>query len=154
MDRPLENLSDKELLELYNLYRNEKPDSKRSQLREQFGMDVKYAVHLVRLLGYAEQILMHGDLDLRKDKEHLKAIRRGEVSEADILKWAADKEISLEKLYSESKIRAIPAEKEIKQLLINCLEQHYGSIQNCIVNVDENAVALQKIKKILEDIKI
>jgi predicted nucleotidyltransferase len=38
------------------------PDSKRAALREQFGFDVKFAYHVIRLLDEAEQILPHGDI--------------------------------------------------------------------------------------------
>lgn len=130
------------------------PGSKRAKIREEFGMDLKYAVHLVRLLTYVEQILLTEDLDMRKDSEQLKAIRRGEWTEEQVFKWSTEKEIALEKLYLESKLRTEPAEKEIKQLLLNCLEQHYGTLENCIVNVEEHTVALQQIKNILDKIKL
>ena len=38
------------------------PESKRGQLREKFGFDTKFGMHVVRLLGEAEMILAEGDL--------------------------------------------------------------------------------------------
>lgn len=41
----------------------------------------------------------------------------------------------------------------IKELLLNCLEQHYGSLENCIVSPEKNTQALQEIQKILDGLK-
>lgn len=122
------------------------PQGKRKEIREKYGFDLKFALHVVRLLGEAEQILSTGDLDLRRDKEHLKAIRRGEVSEADIRAWASEKEKHLEKCYAESKLPYGPDEKKIKQLLIDCLEHHYGNLGDCIVNPDKAVELIADLK--------
>lgn len=122
---------------------NKKPVGKRAQTVAQFGFDVKFAYHVVRLLSEVEQILLEGDIDLRRHKEHLKAIRRGEVSEVDIRKWAADKEHHLERAYETSKLQHSPDEDAIKQLLLDCLEEHYGSLE--YVSQDSSAKLLQEI---------
>lgn len=108
--------------------KNPEKGSKRDALREKYGYDVKYAYHLVRLLLEAEQIMNEGDIDIRMHREHLKAIRRGDVSLDDIEQWYAMKEPFLEQAFQNSKLRAEPARDEIKQLLIDCLEHHYGSL--------------------------
>lgn len=76
--------------------KNPDPGSKRDKLREKYGFDVKFAYHLVRLLLEVEMIMNEHCIDIRRHREHLKAIRRGEVTEDDIIKWAADKESHLE----------------------------------------------------------
>jgi uncharacterized protein len=111
--------------------RDSHPIGKRVQIREQFGYDVKFAYHLVRLIGQCEQILTECDLDLRRNQEHLRAIRRGEISEQEILSWYNEKETQLEHLSETSKLRTLPDRKAIKQLLLDCLEQHYGSLKDC-----------------------
>lgn len=90
---------------------------------------MKFAYHVVRLLDKAEQILTLGDIDLQRNREHLKAIRRGDVSEAEIRKWASDKEAQLEKAYTnmDSPLPYGPPEDKIKTLLLQCLEEHYGN---------------------------
>ncbi|MGF1579388.1 MAG: DNA polymerase beta superfamily protein [Gemmataceae bacterium] len=123
---------------------------KRQEIREQFGFDVKYAYHLVRLLYEAEQILLEGDIDLQRHREHLKAIRRGEVSERDIRSWAADKEKHLENAYHESKLPQAPDEPRIKQLLLHCLEEHYGNLEGCVVEPDAAITALREIQAVLD----
>ncbi len=129
--------------------RGKKPIGKRIELRDEFGYDVKFAYHTVRLLGECEQILMDGTIDLRRDREHLKAIRRGELSENDIFQWASEKEKFLEGLYHSSKLPNHPDVATIRQLLLDCLEHHYGSLGACIVQVDPAVVALRDIRDIL-----
>lgn len=119
--------------------------SKRYENVQTFGFDSKYAYHLVRLLSECEEILTHGTLTLNETsrREHMKAIRRGEVSEADIYDWFASKEKSLDKLYHESKLQYKPDEAKIKNLLVNCLESHYGSIQEMEKTVSLSDVLLE-----------
>lgn len=125
---------------------------KRAALREQFGFDVKFAYHVVRLLDEAEQILSVGDIDLQRNREHLKAIRRGEVSEQDIRDWASSKEKDLEKLYSTSPLPYSPDEPAIKKLLLECLEFHFGSLEAAYTDVNAEREALRQISDIIEKV--
>lgn len=125
------------------------PDSKRAVLREQFGFDVKFAYHVIRLLDEAEQILLNGDIDLRRNAAQLKTIRRGELSKEDIIRMASEKEAYLERVYEESTLRYSPDEKAIRTLLLECLEEHYGRLE-CVVNPDAATVALREISEIIE----
>ena len=127
---------------------------KRKELVEKYSFDVKFGMHLVRLLNEIEQILVKGDLDLQENNEQLKAIRRGEVAQEDILKWMASKEIQLEKLYHESKLPWGPDEDKIKALLLQCLEHHYGSLEKAIERPDKYRIALMNVKEILDSVKI
>jgi predicted nucleotidyltransferase len=129
--------------------KNPKELSKRWKTYQKYGMDTKFCYHVVRLLGQCEQILTDHDLDLQRNNEHLKAIRRGEVSFEEIKRYFNDKENSLEKLYSESKLQNSPDEPRIKQLLIDCLEQHYGSLKDAVVNVDQAVIALREINEVI-----
>jgi len=78
-------------------------------------------------------ILSEGTLDLRRHKEHLKAIRRGDIPQEEIIKWFSEKEKQLDILYQTSKLPYGPNEKQIKTLLLSCLEHHYGSLDKAIV---------------------
>ncbi|MFM7058886.1 MAG: nucleotidyltransferase, partial [Planctomycetota bacterium] len=126
------------------------PQGKRVELREQYGFDVKYAYHIVRLLYECEQLLLHGDMDLRRDREHLKAIRRGEVTEADIRSWAADKEKQLENLYLQSRLPDRPDEAAIRRLLLECIEEHYGCLDQVVARPDAATDALREITSIVD----
>jgi predicted nucleotidyltransferase len=128
---------------------NPKEGSKRYDSIQKFGWDVKFGYHVVRLLDECEQILNNHDLDLERNKEQLKAIRRGEITYKDISELFSIKEKELEKAYHYSTLRNTPDEKGIKQLLINCLEEHYGNLSDCVINVDQALEALRKINAIL-----
>jgi predicted nucleotidyltransferase len=127
-----------------------KEGSKRAKDIEEFSFDRKYAYHVVRLVLQAEQILIEHDLDLEKNREVLKAIRRGEKSMDDIESWFSEKEKYLEKLYQESTLRHSPDEDAIKQLLLDCLEHHYGSLSDAIINPDKAVQALRDIQQIIQ----
>jgi hypothetical protein len=97
-----------------------------------FGFDVKFAYHVVRLLNEIEQIMVEHDLDIQRNREQLKAIRRGEWSQEQIISYFEDKEKSLEDVYAKSTLPAKPDEKAVKQLLVDCLEHHYGDISTAV----------------------
>lgn len=126
------------------------PVGKRLELREQFGFDVKFAYHLIRLSDECEQILTMGDLDLQRSREHMKAVRRGDVSEAEIREWFSAREKTLEKAYAESTLPYSPDEQAIKNLLLQCLEEHYGRLDKCVVRPDQALRALKEVQEVLE----
>lgn len=115
------------------------PEGKRLAIVEKYGYDVKFGYHVLRLLDEAEQIMVEGDIDLQRNREQLKAVRRGDISEKDLRDIATQKERELEKVYLKSKLRYKPDEATIKDLLLRCLEEYYGSIDDCVSN-DQNAV--------------
>lgn len=122
----------------------------RAAIHAEFGFDVKFAMHLVRLAYEAEQILTEHDLDLRRHSEHLKAIRRGDVPEADIRSWFSSKEKHLEELYRTSTLRHVPDQEFLKQLLLNCLEHHYRSLDKAIEQSDKYKTGMMEIGAILQ----
>ncbi len=128
-------------------------EGKRKAIFDKFGFDVKFAMHLVRLCYECEQILTEGDLDLQRHSEHLKAIVRGDVPEKLIRAWFEEKEPQLLRLYHESKLPHSPNYDELKELLFNCLEHHFGSLDKC-VSLDEATIQkrmLNQINAILEE---
>ena len=93
----------------------------------------KYGYHAVRLIDEAEQILRDGDLVLDNNVEKLRAIRAGDWSFDDIEGYFEDKEHQLDDLYqSTDKVPERPKEPEIKRLLLDVLEEWYGSLEGCI----------------------
>jgi hypothetical protein len=105
---------------------------------------------VVRLLSEIEQILVEGDLTLDEvgRREHMKAIRRGDVSLKDIEDWASDKEKQLEFAYINSTLPNAPRKKEIRKLLVECLDIHYGSMTKPDDN--EYKLAIKQIKDLVE----
>jgi uncharacterized protein len=132
--------------------KNPEPGSKRAKYIEEYGYDMKYGLHLVRLLGEVEQILTLHDLDLQRDKEVYKSIKRGEWKEQDIYDYFDSKEKTLEVVYNESKLPWGPDEPKIKQLLLDCLESHYGSLDKAIVVEGKELTVLRKIQELCEQV--
>ena len=133
--------------------KNPEPGSKRAALVEAHGFDTKFAYHLVRLSDECDQILTTGDLNLQRAKEHMKAVRRGEVTEEELRKWFAERERSLEQAYKDSKLPHTPDEAKIKALLLQCLEHHYGSLDKMgYVAPDAAMTALRAISEIAEKV--
>jgi uncharacterized protein len=130
-----------------------RPQGKRAELVAEHGFDTKFGYHVVRLIGEVEMILMEGDIDLERNNEQLKAIRRGEWTEERLRAWFAEKESHLERLYAESTLRAVPDEGRIRALLLQCLEEHYGSLEGCVVDPDRATTALRSIQAELDRVK-
>lgn len=127
------------------------PGSKRAKLREKHGFDVKFAYHVVRLLGEAEQLLLEGDLDLQRNREMLKSIRRGEWTQEQIFDYFERKRLELETARTKSVLPALPQEAAIRNLLLHCLEMHYGSLQGAVHLPDRAEDLLRRIKDMIEN---
>lgn len=95
---------------------------------------------------------MEGDLDLERNREQLKAIRRGEWSLRQLEGWMADKERHLEELCAKSELPPTPDHNAVKTLLLDCLEQHYGSLDARVVRPDELTDALRQISDIVRSV--
>lgn len=132
----------------------ENTSGKRKELRDRFGLDTKFASHTVRLLYEAEMALLECDLDLQRNREHLKAIRRGEVPEEDIRLWAAEKEKYLEKAKETSKLPLWPDEEKIKTLLLECLEMHFGKLDNIIHVPNKAEAAMEEISRVVDKYRL
>lgn len=127
--------------------RERNPVGKRAVLVEQFGYDVKFAYHVVRLANEAEQILLKGDLDIEENKEELKAIRRGEWTLEQLDEWFAKRNAMLDELFLKSTLRAEPNYEELNRVLMVCLEIKFGSLSN-VIQSDGGGEALRKLAEI------
>jgi len=107
-------------------------NEKRAANIAKFGFCTKFATHTIRLGLQCEQILVEHDLDIECNREVLKSVRRGEWSYERIKEWATQKERHLDDLYQKSTLQQGPDEQAIKELLMSCLEQHYGSLSTAV----------------------
>jgi predicted nucleotidyltransferase len=126
------------------------PTGKRRALVEKYGYDVKFAYHILRIFLECEQILEEHTLDLERNSEILKSVRRGDWTLQQIKDWAAQKEKHIDELYHSSTLRHGPDEDAIKQLLLDCLEHHYGNLEKAIVIPGRERAALEEILRIAE----
>lgn len=127
-------------------------EGKRKEEAEEYGYSLKFAYHLVRLLSECEQILLEHDLvlDEKGRREHMKAVRRGDFTKEQIVEHFNQQEKQLEKLYHESKIPHKPDEAKIKKVLLECLEMHYGRLDNLVKKETSNEDLLSDLKKLVK----
>lgn len=125
------------------------PKSKRYWVYEKYGFDVKFAYHCVRLLNEVHQILTERDIDLERNREQLKSIRRGEWKIEEIEEHFQRREKELQKAYDESKLPYRPEEDKIKELLLNCLEHHFGSLSNVIPKENKTSDFIHELENLI-----
>ena len=126
----------------------DKKSERRRESIDKHGFDTKFAYHIVRLALECEQILESSDLILDRDRNLYKAIRNGEWTKERIHGWFEEKEKTLESLYHESSLRDRPDKDAIRTILIECLESHYGTLANAVVDAskhDRMVVALEEL---------
>jgi hypothetical protein len=100
---------------------------------EAHGYDTKFLMHVMRLALECEQILLTGDLDLKRDSQFLLSVRRGDMTLEEGKAWWASKARDLESAYTNC--RAVPLEPDedaIKRLLMQALEMHYGDLSDAV----------------------
>ena len=119
----------------------------------EFGYDVKFAYHVVRLLDECEQILATGTLNLEQNREQLKSIRRGEWTLDQINAHFKNKEVELEQLYRTSTLQHSPDETKIKALLMQCLEEHHGSLNAVVQKENRTAEMISEITELMKKYK-
>lgn len=112
--------------------------------------DTKFLYHVVRLLDEAEQIMETGDLDLTRAREQMKAVRRGEMTEQDVRDFFEAKSNSLTALYDKCTLPWKADTDKVRELLLNCLEEHYGNLNNAVVRQDQSVNLLRQIHDLLE----
>ena len=139
--------------QLHKMKTKKPTEGKRKEDVDKYGMDLKFAYHIVRLLGEAEQILIEGDLDLERNSEQLKSIRRGEWKFEEVENYFTTKERELETVYKTSKLQHSPDEKQIKNLLLKCLEHHYGSLDKMVAKETTGQEVLNAIQGVIDNFK-
>jgi uncharacterized protein len=120
---------------------------------DKHGFDTKFAYHCVRLMNEVEQILVEGDLDLQRNREQLKSIRRGEWSLEQFEAYFQNKEHALETAYANSKLPHAPDEARFKRLLLQCLEQHYGDLSTAVRVQPEISSLLSDLQQLVDRYK-
>lgn len=132
--------------------KNPDPNGKRFSMVEKYGFDVKFAYHVVRLLNEVEMILTEHDLDLRRNNDQLKEIRAGQWTIDQIEQYFLVKERSLEETYAKSTLRHKPDEPAIKKILLEVLEEHFGSLHGMIETADHYKDMLRQIQQIVSKV--
>lgn len=145
----LQHLTDKELIDYYHLFLIAHKKSVRFMDRKVNLYDTKNAYNLLRLILQCEQIVINQDLELDKDAELYKSIRRGEWKLEDIKQVFFEKEKILEQKILESDLPNKPDHGKIKALLLNALEIHYGSLREYVRDTAQDTILLNEVRKLL-----
>jgi len=125
-------------------------ESPRADLVEKHGYDTKHAYHIIRLALQCQQILEEGDMDITRNSETLKSIRRGEWTLEHLKERFHSKEKELDALYVSSKLQYTPNMKFLGEILMACLEMKYGSLDKLYAQTDNMAFRkLEEIRKIV-----
>lgn len=99
----------------------------RKELERAHGYDTKHAMHLVRLVRMAEEMLQgKGCLVHRPDAEDLKAIRYGKWTYDELEKYASGIDDKLNALYKTSPLPEKPNHKKIANLYKEICEEVYN----------------------------
>ena len=86
-----------------------------------------------------------------RNKEYLKAIRREEVSFEEVQSKFKEKERYLTKLYETSDlVPMLPRKSEIKDLLFQAIEMHYGDISSIVPKDDVYRKAFDDMKNLVD----
>lgn len=129
------------------------PEGKRKELVQKYGYDVKFAYHCIRLLNQARQLLVAGEMDLMDGQEEYKAIRRGDWSFARLEQEFEARKLQVESVFLTTALPETPDAAVVRQLLLDCLEHHYGSLAKAVTRPDELAIALRDIDATLARVR-
>ena len=100
----------------------------RSELERKYGYDTKHGSHLVRLMRTCREILVEGELRVRRpDAAELLAIRNGAWSYERLIGWAREQDAELNEVMLKSKLPHGPDRKAIGTLCEELLEWELGS---------------------------
>jgi hypothetical protein len=102
---------------------------KRQEYLDKYGYDIKMGYHPLRLLDQLNQLLDEGTIDLMRNKEECKAMRKGEWGPWDKFQQYVLERLDIleKKALTQNAISPKPRMGELKVLLTECLEDWYGS---------------------------
>lgn len=98
--------------------------SNRKELIKEFGVDTKYAHHLIRLLLEGKELLETGKLIFPLvNRKELLDIKTGKWSLDEILKYAEQLENELINIYNNTKLQSKPNYDKVEKFMMEVLEE-------------------------------
>ena len=96
----------------------------RKEIEDAYGYDCKHAMHLVRLMKMAVEILTEGYVYvLRPDRGFLKQVRDGHFDYDELVEWAEEQDKKIDDAYIHSALPHKPDVEKINNLLIEMTEK-------------------------------
>jgi predicted nucleotidyltransferase len=100
---------------------------KRAELEAKFGYDCKHAMHLVRLMRMCREILIQGEVIVKRpDREELLAIRNGAWEYDQLVEWADQQDVELTELANTSILPHSPDREALDRLCRRMIESHFS----------------------------
>lgn len=121
----------------------------RSGLVAQFGYDTKDAGHVIRCMLALKQIFSSGNYCLDKYADIINGIRAGKLSYEEVMKFYTVLYDEVQELKDICMLPDKCDELAIKDVLIRCMELHYGNLKNVIRTPTHSEQALREIQHIL-----
>jgi uncharacterized protein len=107
----------------YETWKKER-NEKRAELEAKYGYDTKHAMHLVRLMRMAQEIVSTGEVHVKRpDAQELLSIRAGAWSFDRLMEWAHSIDGSLEIAEKVSPLPHDPNREKIDELLVRTIEE-------------------------------
>lgn len=102
-------------------------NEKRSVLEEQFGYDVKHAMHLIRLLRSGLDILENGVVPVRRpDREYLMDIRNGKFTYEEIVSESEKLTKKVEEISKKSSLKDAPNYDLAKEIMLEIYKKQWS----------------------------
>jgi hypothetical protein len=102
-------------------------NEKRSVLEEQFGYDVKHAMHLIRLLRSGLDILENGVVPVRRpDREYLMDIRNGKFTYEEIVAESEKLTKKVEEISKKSSLKDAPNYDLAKEIMLEIYKKQWS----------------------------
>lgn len=96
----------------------------RAEIEAKYGYDAKHAMHLVRLLRMAREILTTGAVVVKRpDREELLAIRSGAWSYDQLIEWAERQDAELQVIAKSSPLPHAPDRAKLDDLCMSIVEE-------------------------------
>lgn len=148
---------DKAALEEYEeLFVSGLKKNTRFEDNKKYQMDRKFLYNIIRLYDECDQILEGNgevDIDLRRSKEVMKAVRRGEWTTEQIYAFMQEKDKSMEVAYNRCTLPEYPNEQALLDILVKCIEMHYGDLSGFYEKEDWAVGALKNIDEVIAGIR-
>jgi len=103
---------------------------KRVDVINEHGYDTKDASHVLRCMFEVKQILTTGDLDLKQHSRMINQIKGGQWTKDEVVE-RFEVEMDILNTIMDTGLCVVPyspPEDKIKKLLVECLEEQYGSL--------------------------
>lgn len=99
----------------------------RAEMEAKFGFDGKHALHLVRLSRCCKELLLTGELNVRRpDAEELLSIRKGAWTFDQLMSWFEKQDTEIEAAYLSSTLPKSPDRPKINDLCVSMVEESFG----------------------------